>query len=131
MKKETSVTCDLVKNAAPIVFALIVSAGFFTCIFFMLNKTYPPENKDALNSLLGVLTTIFTLQMNFFFGSSASNKAKDETIFDIAKSTPTGSGGGGIGQRATDKPIPANDIDIVAKGDVTIEPEKPKGGGNV
>jgi hypothetical protein len=76
------------KNAAPVMFALIVAAAFFFCIYHMLSNTFPAENKDALNSLLGVLTTIFTLQMNFFFGSSAASKAKDDTLNEIAKSAP-------------------------------------------
>lgn len=32
------------------------------------------------NSSLGVLATIFTLQMNYFFGSTSGSKAKDDTI---------------------------------------------------
>lgn len=75
----------MMKNCSQIVLALIVSFGFFFCIFYMLKWNFPEDNKDALNSLLGVLTTIFTLQMNYFFGSSSASKAKDETISDIAK----------------------------------------------
>jgi hypothetical protein len=73
------------KNSAQIILALITSAGFFFCVFYMLNFEYPAQNKDALNSLLGVLTTIFTLQMNFFFGSSSASRAKDETISEITR----------------------------------------------
>ncbi len=76
------------KNSAQITLALIVTLGFFSCIFWMLKWGFPIENKDPLNSLLGVLITIFTLQMNFFFGSSSASKAKDETISDIARSMP-------------------------------------------
>lgn len=76
------------KNSSQIILALMVSSGFFFCIFFMLNKEFPAANKDALNSLLGVLTTIFTLIMNFFFGSSSSSKQKDETIGAIATDKP-------------------------------------------
>lgn len=83
------------KNSSQIVLALITSAGFFGCLFWMLKFGFPVENKDALNSLLGVLTTIWTLQMNWFFGSSSSTKAKDDTISDIAKAVPVVSGTGG------------------------------------
>ncbi len=77
-----------IKNSAQVTLALLVSFGFFFCIFYMLRWDFPATNKDALNSLLGVLTTIFTLQMNFFFGSSSASKAKDETISAIAQAAP-------------------------------------------
>lgn len=73
------------RNSAQVTLAIIVTFCFFFCIFFMLKWEFPITNKDALNSLLGVLTTIFTLQMNFFFGSSSASKAKDDIIGDIAK----------------------------------------------
>jgi hypothetical protein len=77
-----------------VVFGLLVSGGVFACIFWMLMWGFPTENKDALNSLLGVLTTVFTLIMNFFFGSTASSKAKDDTIGAIATTTAATAGTG-------------------------------------
>lgn len=71
--------------SAQIMLALIVAAGFFGCIFFMLKWGFPQENKDALNALMGVLTTIFTLQQNFFFGSSSGSAAKDAIMGSIAQ----------------------------------------------
>lgn len=73
------------KNSSQIILALLTAIGFFICIFWMLEWGFPQENKDALNSLLGVLTTIFTLQQNYFFGSSSASRVKDETISDFAK----------------------------------------------
>lgn len=73
------------KNSSQIILALITIFGFFFCIFYMLRFGFPPENKDALNALMGVLTTIFTLQMNYFFGSTSSSKAKDDTIAAVAQ----------------------------------------------
>lgn len=77
-----------IKNPIQMILALVVAAGFFFCIYSMLTRSFPAENKDALNSLLGVLTTIFTLQMNFFFGSSSASKSKDDTINAIASAAP-------------------------------------------
>lgn len=74
----------IMKNSAQVALAFVVTFGFFFCIFYMLSWGFPPENKDALNSLMGVLTTIFTLQQNFFFGSSSGSVAKDDTIGKIA-----------------------------------------------
>lgn len=71
------------KDIAQIFFCSMTILGFSYCIFHMMNTEYPAQNKDQLNQLIQVLITIFTLQMNFFFGSTASSKAKDETIRTI------------------------------------------------
>lgn len=68
--------------------AFFTTAGFFSCLAFALLVRYPEQNKDMINAMLGVLGTIWTLQMNYFFGSSSSNRAKDDTISDMAKNPP-------------------------------------------
>ena len=73
--------------SAQVMLALIVTSGFFFCIVYMLRWGFPQENKDALNALMGVLTTIFTLQQNFFFGSSSGSAAKDAIMGSIAQSS--------------------------------------------
>lgn len=73
------------KNTIQPSLAFFTACGFFFCIFYMLKWGFPPENKDALNSLMGVLTTIFTLQQNYFFGSTSASKAKDDVIGNIAQ----------------------------------------------
>lgn len=78
-----------IKYNSQVTLALITIFGFFFCIFYMLKWEFPIANKDALNALMGVLTTIFTLQMNFFFGSSTGSKSKDDAINDIAKNMPS------------------------------------------
>lgn len=84
----------------------------------MLKWGFPPENKDALNSLMGVLTTIFTLQQNFFFGSSSGSVAKDETIGAIASMPAT--------NNAAPINIPnADTVSVQTKeGDVTVNPKE-------
>lgn len=74
------------KDIAQIFICFITIFGYMYCLQYMLGSEYPPANKDQLNNLLSVLLTIFTLQMNFFFGSTASSKAKDETIRTITNS---------------------------------------------
>ena len=71
-------------NRIPFTLALITTCGFFSCLFFLLFYGYPAENKETITALLGSLGTIWILQMQFFFGSSASNKQKDQTIAQIA-----------------------------------------------
>lgn len=51
----------------------------------MLKWSYPPEIKEQLNAFTQLLGTIWTLQMNFFFGSSASSAAKDAIMGSIAQ----------------------------------------------
>lgn len=84
----------------------------------MLVYKFPAENKDALNALMGVLTTIFTLQQNYFFGSSSASRTKDETIGAIAQATTVPS-----------SPINIPNADSVnvktESGDVSID-SKPK-----
>ncbi len=111
------------KNSSQVVIALIVTSGFFFCVFFMLTREYPLANKDALNALLGVLTTIFTLIMNFFFGSSSGSVAKDETIGAIASAAP----GTGTGGQAPVSIPDAKAVNIKTEsGDVTVtKGEKP------
>lgn len=103
------------KGSAPIVLALITTFGLFFCIFYMLKWGFPEQIKDQLSVFTQLLGTIWTLQMNFFFGSTAASKDKDATISDIAKmpiNPPV----------ATD--IPAKDVTVAAEGDVTINKEK-------
>lgn len=76
-------------NRTPFALALITTAGFFGCLFFMLFEKYPSDNKDLINTMVGSLGTIWILQMQFFFGSSASSKYKDQTISQIATAPVT------------------------------------------
>lgn len=100
--------------------AFLTTLGFFGCIFYVLHWGFPAENKDQLNQLLGVLMTIFTLQMNYFFGSTSGSKAKDDVIGSIAQSVPSGTGTGTVS-------IPdAKNVSVKTEtGDVNI-PNPPK-----
>lgn len=134
MKERRGPKNDLMKNTAPIFFAFIVTCGFFFCVYRLQSTEFPPSNKDQLNQLIGVLITIWTLQMQWFFGSSAANKAKDETISDIAK-MPVAP----IAPVAPVAPIlpiaPVTPINIpnaqtvkveTKEGDINVTPETPK-----
>ena len=111
------------KNSYQIILALITALGFFGCIAWMLMWGFPADNKDALNSLLGVLTTIFTLQQNYFFGSSSGSVAKDATIGAIAQAVPTTGTGNG-----TSSPIlipDAKEVSVKTEtGDVNLTPKE-------
>lgn len=109
---------DLMKNAAPIMFGLIIMIAFLYVIWSLLNHTYPAENKDQLNSMLEFLKNAALIVVGFFFGASASSKAKDETISDIAKTAPISTGPTTILSAETVK-------NETKEGDINVTPKEP------
>lgn len=73
------------KNNSQIVLALITTFGLFFCIFFILKWSFPSEIKEQLSTFTQLLGTIWTLQMNYFFGSTSGSKQKDDVIGAIAQ----------------------------------------------
>lgn len=73
------------KNNSQIVLALITTFGLFFCIFFILKWSFPQEIKEQLSTFTQLLGTIWTLQMNYFFGSTSGSKQKDDVIGAIAQ----------------------------------------------
>lgn len=69
----------------PFVLMCIVAAGFIGMLLVMSFHDVPPGNKDMLTTLMGSLGTGFGLVVGFYFGSSASSKAKDDTIATLSK----------------------------------------------
>jgi hypothetical protein len=68
------------KDLTPRVLAYGVTLGFFGLLGYMLKYDVPPANKDILNIMLGALGGAWVSIIGYYFGSSASSKAKDETI---------------------------------------------------
>jgi hypothetical protein len=64
--------------------AIAVTLGFFGLLSYMLKWDVPKENKDMLNIMLGSLGTAWVSIVGFYFGSSKSSQAKDETISKLA-----------------------------------------------
>lgn len=73
------------KNFAPVSFGLIIIVGFFACLWILLTKAYPADNKDLITSLIETLKNILIMAVSYYFGTTASGKSKDETISDIAR----------------------------------------------
>ncbi len=109
---------DFMKNAAPIAFGLIIIFGFFFVMYSLLFHEYPAANKDQINSLIEFLKNASLIVVGFFFGSSASGKAKDDVIGAIASSAPTGTATGSV------TPITTKDMNVKAEGDVNITPKE-------
>lgn len=66
--------------------AIAVTLGFFGILAGMMTGWLKTSgNSDALLVMLGALGTAWTAIVTFYFGSSASSKAKDATLAEIAK----------------------------------------------
>lgn len=112
---------DMLKNAAPLTIAIFLTIGFFGFIYLLFVSTeIPKENSAQLNILLGGIAAVWAKAISFFYDSSASSKAKDEVIGEIAKTAPTGTGNGN-GKSA---PINIPNAEVVKvetkEGDVNI-----------
>lgn len=74
------------KDMTPRILAYGVTVGFFGLMIFMMKWDVPAANKDMLNIMLGALGGAWVSIVSYYFGSSASSKAKDETINTVATS---------------------------------------------
>lgn len=73
----------------PRVLATLVIGGFMWCLYFVLGG-HVKDLKDPLiaglvGTLIGYTSAKADTVISYYFGSSASSKAKDETISSIAK----------------------------------------------
>lgn len=70
-----------------------VAAGLIGLLCFvtyaLIYHDVPDKNHDILLVLVGILTTSIGVIVNFFFGSSSSNKAKDDSIATLAQTAQT------------------------------------------
>lgn len=80
--------------------AYMTSAILFLYVAFLLGYGFPPDNKDMLNQGLGVVYTVWTLQMQNYFRSTPESKTKDETLNTMANTmslqAAVGTGGASI-----------------------------------
>ena len=72
------------KSYIPGLLAGAITLGFFGILSGMMWGDLKPENNDALLLMLGTLGAAFGAIVSFYFGSSASSKAKDATIGKLA-----------------------------------------------
>lgn len=81
------------------ILALMYTLGYFVLIISLMWKGIPEDNKDVVNTLVGILSIIQTGIINYYFGGSkavdaaqragVSGRAQaDAVIQDIAKAVP-------------------------------------------
>lgn len=62
------------------ILAYIVTSGFFVMLFFLCFLEIPTDMKDVIYLMAGGLISAFSMVLGYYFGTSASSKAKDDTI---------------------------------------------------
>jgi hypothetical protein len=77
---------QLAKNVAPYL-ALGTTILTLTLFFFLIFSTQelPPQKKDIILYVLGVLSAILTQIYSYYFGSSAGSAAKSKTLANITE----------------------------------------------
>ena len=85
--------------------ALLIVMGFFYILYHLLSAPIPPENKDLVNVLLGVLSgTGFAAVISYYFGSSIGSRNKENTIEKLSTGpTVTETTTQGVGDSQTTK----------------------------
>jgi len=68
------------KDWVPKLLAIVITLGFFGILVWMLVQGMPQTGTEALLMMLGALGTAWTGVVNFYYGSSAGSKAKNDML---------------------------------------------------
>jgi hypothetical protein len=68
------------KDWVPKLLAIVITLGFFGILVWMLVQGMPQTGTEALLMMLGALGTAWTGVVNFYYGSSAGSKAKNDIL---------------------------------------------------
>jgi len=66
-------------------FGAVIVISYFTVLIILAVQG---NNPDALNIMLGVLGSAFSMVVGYFFGSSLSSAKKDEAISTMVQNLP-------------------------------------------
>lgn len=69
----------------PRILAGLVVVGWLFVQFFLLHHIVDQSMRELVARVLGTLDAALMLVLNYYFGSSASSRQKDETLATIAK----------------------------------------------
>jgi len=73
----------------PAFLAAATTFGFFSLLFLLFFKAFPPESKDILNVMLGTVGSSWTGIVGYYFGSSSGSAKKTEMLGTPTTSTTT------------------------------------------
>lgn len=68
------------KDKTPLILAMLITAGFFCTLGYMMIHGLPEAGRDALLIMLGALGTAWGNVVNYYFGSSAGSKQKSDLM---------------------------------------------------
>ncbi len=68
------------KDRVPGVLAGVILIGYFAVLAYLIKYGLPTASEEILALLIGALTAGLTQVLNFYFGSSAGSKNKDQLI---------------------------------------------------
>ena len=68
------------KDNAPKILACVIVMGFFSVLYTIAFVEIPDSAMQPINILLGALTAMLTQVGNYYFGSSAGSKAKNDLL---------------------------------------------------
>lgn len=77
---QESINASTLAKIAPYVLDFIIITSTLILVSLIMFKTIPGDNKELAYMALGALLTMCGTILNFHRGSSASSKAKDDTI---------------------------------------------------
>jgi hypothetical protein len=67
-------------NLIKLLAAITVMISLVAIIYALINKVIPPENKEAIIHVLGIIEGGVISIVSFYFGSSQSSQRKDELL---------------------------------------------------
>jgi hypothetical protein len=73
------------KSWTPPVLAALIVGGYIAVQWFLLTHVVAPEMREIVKRSLGMLDAALGLVLGFYFGSSSSSRAKDDTIQALSK----------------------------------------------
>ena len=73
---------SILRQTGPVTVSVIIAAGYFIVIYrlFLVSTDMPEKVFQLMNILFGGLTISFGQVCNYWLGSSAGSKRKDEII---------------------------------------------------
>ena len=70
------------RDFTPALLAFTLTAGVFSALAFLFNKTVPEDNKELIVAIISALTTVWVGAMAYYHGSNAKDKDNNLSMRD-------------------------------------------------